>query len=109
MKTKYIDLIQQTYEFPQEEFNVEDNELLFNDIPLMDIIKQYGTPLKITYLPKISENIQKAKRWFNVAIAKSDYKRSYHYCYCTKSNHFAQPPGRRGDNTRLHPQSLRKS
>ena len=88
MKTKYIDLIQQTYEFPQEEFNVEDNELLFNDVPLMDIIKQYGTPLKITYLPKISENIQKAKRWFNVAIAKSDYKSSYHYCYCTKSNHF---------------------
>jgi Diaminopimelate decarboxylase len=88
MKTKYIDLISQTYEFPQEEFDVEDNELLFNDVPLMDIIKQYGTPLKITYLPKISENIQKAKRWFNVAIAKSDYKGSYHYCYCTKSSHF---------------------
>ena len=88
MKTKYIDLISQTYDFPQEEFNVEDNNLLFNEVPLMDIIKQYGTPLKITYLPKISANIQKAKRWFNVAIAKADYKGSYHYCYCTKSNHF---------------------
>ncbi len=88
MKTKYIDLISQTYEFPQEEFTVEGNELLFNGVPLMDIIKQYGTPLKITYLPKISQNIQKAKRWFNVAIAKSDYKSSYHYCYCTKSSHF---------------------
>ena len=88
MKTKYIDLISQTYDFPQEEFDVEDNNLLFNEVPLMDIIKQYGTPLKITYLPKISANIQKAKRWFNVAIAKSDYKGSYHYCYCTKSNHF---------------------
>lgn len=88
MKNKYSDLITQTYDFPQEGFNVEDNELLFNDVPLMDIIKQYGTPLKITYLPKISQNIQKAKRWFNVAIAKSDYKGSYHYCYCTKSSHF---------------------
>ncbi len=88
MKTKYIDLISQTYDFPQEEFSVEDNNLIFNEVPLMDIIKQYGTPLKITYLPKISANIQKAKRWFNVAIAKSDYKGSYHYCYCTKSNHF---------------------
>lgn len=88
MKNKYIDLITQTYDFPQDGFNVEDNELLFNDVPLMDIIKQYGTPLKITYLPKISQNIQKAKRWFNVAIAKSDYKGSYHYCYCTKSSHF---------------------
>ena len=88
MRTKYIDLISQTYEFPQEEFKVEDNELYFNDVPLMDIIKQYGTPLKITYLPKISQNIQRARRWFNVAIAKADYQSDYHYCYCTKSSHF---------------------
>lgn len=88
MRTKYIDLISQTYEFPQEEFEVEDNELLFNKVPLMDIIKQYGTPLKITYLPKISQNIQRARRWFNVAIAKADYQGDYHYCYCTKSSHF---------------------
>ncbi|MCL2245677.1 MAG: arginine decarboxylase [Lentimicrobiaceae bacterium] len=88
MKTKYIDLITQTYEFPQEEFHVEDGELYFHDIPLMDIIKQYGTPLKITYLPKISQNIQRARRWFNVAIAKADYRGDYNYCYCTKSSHF---------------------
>ena len=88
MKTKYIDLISQTYEFPQEEFHVEDDELYFHNIPLMDIIKQYGTPLKITYLPKISQNIQRARRWFNVAIAKVDYQGDYHYCYCTKSSHF---------------------
>jgi len=88
MKTKYIDLITQTYEFPQEEFKVEDDELCFHNIPLMDIIKQYGTPLKITYLPKISQNIQRARRWFNVAIAKADYRGDYHYCYCTKSSHF---------------------
>ena len=68
MKNKYNDLIEQTFEFPQEEFEVEDNELMFHNIPLMDIIKQYGTPLKITYLPKISSQIQKAKRLFNVAI-----------------------------------------
>jgi arginine decarboxylase len=54
----------------------------------MDIIKQYGTPLKITYLPKISQNIQRARRWFNVALAKADYNGDYHYCYCTKSSHF---------------------
>lgn len=88
MKTKYIDLISQTYEFPQDEFHVEDGDLHFHDIPLMDIIKQYGTPLKITYLPKISQNIQRARRWFNVAIAKADYQGDYNYCYCTKSSHF---------------------
>lgn len=88
MRTKYIDLISQTYEFPQEEFKVEDDELIYNDIPLMDIIKQYGTPLKITYLPRITQNIQRARRWFNVAIARADYRGDYHYCYCTKSSHF---------------------
>jgi arginine decarboxylase len=90
MKTRYIDLIEQTFEFPQDAFSVnEDFTLEFNEIPLMDIIKQYGTPLKITYLPKISSQIQKAKRFFNIAIAKADYKGKYTYCYCTKSSHFS--------------------
>ena len=89
MKNKYYDLIDQTFDFPQDEFRTEDGELYFHDIPLMEIIKQYGTPLKITYLPKISSQIQRAKRLFNVAIAKTDYNGSYNYCYCTKSSHFS--------------------
>ena len=89
MKNKYADLIDQTFEFPQDEFRVEDNELYFHEVPLMDIIKQYGTPLKITYLPKITSQIQRAKRLFNVAMAKVDYQGDYHYCYCTKSSHFS--------------------
>ncbi|HTX89390.1 MAG TPA: hypothetical protein VMC08_10400 [Bacteroidales bacterium] len=89
MKNKYIDLISQTFDFPQPEFKVVDNELYFNDVSMMDIIKQYGTPLKISYLPKISEQIQKAKRLFNVAMAKVDYQGDYNYCYCTKSSHFS--------------------
>jgi len=89
MKIKYSDLIEQTFEFPQPEFEVIENELYFHKVPLMDIIKQYGTPLRITYLPKISQQIQKAKRLFNVAMAKVDYQGDYHYCYCTKSSHFS--------------------
>ncbi|MGZ6416802.1 MAG: arginine decarboxylase [Bacteroidia bacterium] len=88
MDNTYRDLIQKTFDFPQEGFNVVDDELIFNDIPLMDIIKQYGTPLKISYLPKISSQIQKAKKIFNVAMARADYKGKYTYCYCTKSSHF---------------------
>jgi len=89
MKNKYIDLIEQTFDFPQEEFKVIDNELYFHNVPLMDIIKQYGTPVKINFLPKISQQIQKAKRLFNVAMAKVDYQGDYHYSYCTKSSHFS--------------------
>ncbi|MDQ3534310.1 MAG: arginine decarboxylase [Bacteroidota bacterium] len=84
----YMDLIEQTFDFPTREFKVENNELLFNDVALMDIIKEYGTPLKLTYLPKISENIQNAKKFFNNAIKKYKYQGDYTYCYCTKSSHF---------------------
>ena len=84
----YIDLIEQTFDFPTKEFKVEKNELLFNNVPLMDVIKEYGTPLKITYLPKISEHIQLAKTIFNNALKKFRYKGTYTYCYCTKSSHF---------------------
>lgn len=90
MKNKYVDLINQTFYFPTEEFKLDNNDNLeFHGIPMMDLIDQYGTPLKFTYLPKISENIQKARTWFNVAIAKADYQGKYYYCYCTKSNHFS--------------------
>ena len=62
MKNKYIDLIEQSFEFPSEEFKVENNELYWYDVPLMDLIKQYGTPLRIAYLPKIAQNIKKARK-----------------------------------------------
>jgi arginine decarboxylase len=54
----------------------------------MDVIKRYGTPLKLTYLPIISKQIEKARMLFKVAMAKADYNAEYNYCYCTKSNHF---------------------
>lgn len=88
MNTKYSDLIDQTYYFPQEEFKVEGSELQFHGIDLMELVKEYGAPLKFTYLPKISENINKAKKWFADALEKSNYQGSYNYCYCTKSSHF---------------------
>jgi arginine decarboxylase len=88
MKIKYSELIDQTLYFPTEEFNVSENNLLFHDVPLMDVVEQFGTPLKISYLPRISQNIQKAKSWFKEAFEKTEYKKNYTYCYCTKSSHF---------------------
>ncbi len=84
----YADLIEQTFYFPTEEFRVENDQLHFHDVNLMEIIKEYGTPLKLTYLPKISSNIQKAKKLFRDAIEKYNYNGTYTYCYCTKSSHF---------------------
>ncbi|GAA4112308.1 decarboxylase [Aquimarina addita] len=88
MKTKYFDLIDQTFDFPQEEFTLKNNQLHFHGIDLTALIEEYGTPLKFTYLPKISENINRAKGWFADAIKEHNYKGNYNYCYCTKSSHF---------------------
>tara|TARA_R110002072_G_scaffold59514_1_gene151440 strand:+ start:22462 stop:23859 length:1398 start_codon:yes stop_codon:yes gene_type:complete len=88
MNTKYIDLINQTYDFPQEEFTLNNSALEFHGIDLMSLVEEYGAPLKFTYLPKISDNIQRAKGWFSEAIKKHDYQGTYNYCYCTKSSHF---------------------
>src|SRR6187431_2408281 len=86
---KYFDLIDQTFYFPTEEFKLVNNELHFNGFPLMDVIKKFGTPLKLSYLPKISSQIQKAKQLFNQAIVDNNYEGTYTYCYCTKSSHFS--------------------
>lgn len=88
MKNKYLDLIQQTFYFPQDEFSIEGEELIYDGMKLMDLVEEYGSPLKISYLPKISSQIRRAKKWFGDAMQKHDYKGSYTYCYCTKSSHF---------------------
>ncbi|MEN8122770.1 MAG: arginine decarboxylase [Bacteroidota bacterium] len=89
MNTKYIDFINQTFNFPQDEFKLNSKqELLFHDVDLMQLIEKYGTPIRFTYLPQISNNIQKAKKWFNNAIRNNNYQGNYNYCYCTKSSHF---------------------
>lgn len=85
----YTDLIEQTFYYPTPEFKTKDNELYFHDVRLMDLVEEYGTPLKLTYLPKISQNIQTAKKLFSDAIAKHNYAGNYKYCYCTKSSHFS--------------------
>ena len=89
MKNRYIDLIEQTFDFPQEGFSLKDGYLHFYDISLKSLIDTYGTPLRLVYLPKISEQIKKAKSLFSKAFQKNDYKGNYYYCYCTKSNHFS--------------------
>ncbi|MGB0851573.1 MAG: arginine decarboxylase, partial [Bacteroidia bacterium] len=88
MKNKYSDLIDQTFSFPTEEFTTsESGELKHREISMMDLVAKYGSPLRFSYLPRISENIQNAKKWFHNAFEKNNYTGKYHYCYCTKSSH----------------------
>jgi len=89
MKTKYIDLIEQTFDFPQREFQLDEEHLLFHGIDLMALIEKYGTPLKFNYLPQISNNIARCKGWFRDAMHSIGYTGTYNYSYCTKSSHFS--------------------
>src|SRR5260221_2699580 len=89
MNNTYADLVQQTFNFPQEGFEVKENYLEFNGVDLKALIDKYGTPLKLTYLPKIGMQIKKAKLMFANAMKKHKYEGKYHYCYCTKSSHFS--------------------
>ena len=89
MKTRYIDLIEQTFDFPKDEFGLENDQLTWNNIPLVPLIEKYGTPLRITYLPKIGEKIDLARASFAKAFKEHKYKGNYTYFYCTKSNHFS--------------------
>ena len=62
MNNRYVDLIDQTFYFPQEGFDIDSNGYLeFNGVPLKYLIEKYGTPFKVFYLPKIGEQIKKAK------------------------------------------------
>lgn len=90
MKTRYSDLVEQAFDFPQEELHINnEGELFFHGIDLMKLIEEHGAPLKFHYLPKISENISKAKQWFKDSFEKHGINSQYHYCYCTKSSHFS--------------------
>lgn len=89
VKNKYIDLINQTFYFPRHGFEVRNNNLFFHDVDLMEVIREFGTPLKFTYLPKIGSQIAKSRTLFNQAIDRYGYQGKYYYCYCTKSSHFS--------------------
>ncbi len=89
MKNTYFDLIDQSFYFPQDGFDLKDGFLSFHGISLKYLIDKYGTPFKLLYLPRIGEQIKKARNLFNRSIKKNNYNGSYHYCYCTKCCHFA--------------------
>ena len=89
MKNTYFQLINQTYFFPQEGFDNRNGYLTFHNVSLKYLIDKYGTPFKLTYLPRIGDQIKKAKNLFHKAMKANNYRGEYYYCYCTKCCHFS--------------------
>ncbi|MCR6720812.1 MAG: hypothetical protein NVV59_11075 [Chitinophagaceae bacterium] len=94
MNNTYNDLVRQTFNFPQEGFDVKDGYLQYNALDLKALIDKYGTPMKLTYLPKIGMQIKKAKNMFAAAFKRHKYEGKYFYCYCTKKLAFQFRGGR---------------
>ena len=88
MKNTYFDLIEQSFSFPQEGFDLKNKYLTFHGVSLKHLIEKHGTPFRFIYLPKIGDQIKKARSQFNRAIKNNAYKGKYFNCYCTKCNHF---------------------
>lgn len=89
MNNTYSGLVDQTFNFPQDDFKVVNEYLQYNGLDLQSLIEKHGTPLKVSYLPKIGMQINKAKQLFANAFKKHKYEGKYNYCYCTKSSHFS--------------------
>lgn len=89
MNNTYRGLVDQTFDFPQDGFEVQNDYLQFNGVNLKALIDKYGTPFKLTYLPKIGDQIAKAKKMFAEAMKRNRYSGNYFYCYVTKSSHFS--------------------
>ncbi len=88
MESSYESFVKNTYPFPQAGLSLSEGQLCFQGIPLMDVVRRYGSPLKLTYLPLIADKIQAAQSFFNEAMFKEGYAGTYNYCYCLKSNFF---------------------
>ncbi|MDX1407951.1 MAG: arginine decarboxylase, partial [Saprospiraceae bacterium] len=68
MKNTYRDLIEQSYYFPQDGFDLQNGYLSFHGVGLNYLIEKYGTPFRLMYLPSIGEKIRKAKNLFKRAM-----------------------------------------
>lgn len=70
-----------------EFIRLRDGKLVFADqIDLLETVRQYGSPLEISYCPQITHRVQAMQDIFARAIAQTGYQGQAHYAYATKAN-----------------------
>lgn len=89
MKRRFIDLLSQTYAWPQPGLDVSDHGTLkFHGVDLFDLAKEHGTPLRFHHIPSIERAVARANEWFRLAIEKHNYTGTYIPAFATKSSPF---------------------
>ena len=66
---------------------IKNGNLYYNGYDLEKLAKEYGTPLKVTFLDVISEHITSLKNSFNAAIKETGYKGNFIYLNANKANY----------------------
>jgi hypothetical protein len=56
-----------------EDSGVVDGDQSWNGIRLIELVQKYGTPLKLTYVPKIMEHIKHTKTMFAKDMERRNY------------------------------------
>ena len=89
MKRRFIDLLSQTYTWPQPGLDVSKHGTLkFHGVDLFDLARTHGTPLRFHHIPSISRAVSRANEWFHNAIESHHYQGGYIPAFATKSSPF---------------------
>jgi len=62
----YEEFLDLSVGFPQEGFDIIEDELYFHDLNLMEMIETYGTPLRFTYLPLSVKKYSRQRFYFKL-------------------------------------------
>lgn len=71
----------------KKEIKIINGTLHYNETNLLDLAKEYGTPLKVTFLDVIKNRIETLKNAFNKVISEESYKGKFIYLNANKANY----------------------
>lgn len=71
----------------KREIKVENGKLFYYNFDLEKLAKEYGTPLKITFLDLIKDRILDLKHAFDEEIIKTNYEGKFIYLNANKANY----------------------
>ena len=67
----------------------KNQQLHYYGVNLLELAKEFGTPLKVRYLPSIRKNILALKDCFARSMEKWNYPKAYIYANANKANYYA--------------------
>ncbi len=86
MPSSFASYFSRQYGAPGPGFEVAGGTLRFHGIDVYALARQYGTPLRMLYLPAITDRIRRAESYFAAAFDRHAYRAHYRYAYCIKAN-----------------------